>query len=86
MDTGDANSMVRRPVEDTGENPLMVRDLTPLAAMDHTPDDFVVNKCSPEVSTIYSLSLHLYFIFTFIFPHRFRRGSPSPPPLHHRPE
>ena len=42
----------------------------------------VVNKCSPEVSTIYSLSLHLYFIFTFIFPHRFRRGSPSPPPLH----
>ena len=29
MDTDDTNFLVRRPVEDLGESPLMLRDLTP---------------------------------------------------------
>ena len=38
------------------------------------------SSCGEQVFT---RGVHnLYFIFTFIFPHRFRRGSPSPPPLH----
>ena len=38
------------------------------------------NECGEQVFT---RGVHnLFFIFTFIFPHQFRRGSPSPPPLH----
>ena len=39
-----------------------------------------MSRCGEQVFT---RGVHnLFFTFAFIFPHLFRRGSPSPPPIH----
>ena len=40
MDVDGSVALTRQPAEDPGDSPLMVRELTPLAALDAAPTDF----------------------------------------------